>query len=128
MVQQVCPKNFDSLPISTQEHVKMYHDGLSKYTGYLYREHPSTETRKGWEYLRGSDFSIKRSIKEPIDWRNPIFWSMVSELEKVLEDAILFYENDKTAYCNMILNGIDLFKEFTWEKSAEKYRKILYKE
>ncbi|MFX1237210.1 MAG: glycogen/starch synthase [Promethearchaeota archaeon] len=127
LLQQVCPMNFESLPAHIQKEVIKYHDDLSKPTGFLYREDPSTETRENWEYLLSTDFSARRSVKEPIDWRNPIFWSMVTELEKVIESAIIFYKEQKSSYCNMILNGIHLFKEFSWEKSAIDYRKSLYK-
>ncbi|MFX1258431.1 MAG: glycogen/starch synthase [Promethearchaeota archaeon] len=125
-VQQVCPENFEALPESIKKYLKWYHKDIIKSTGYLYREHPSTETPDNWRYLFGTDFTKPRSIQEPVDWRNPIFWSMVSELEKVIEEAIMLYNNNKKKYCEMILNGIKLFKKFTWEKSAKKYKNLLY--
>ncbi|MFX1274899.1 MAG: glycogen/starch synthase [Promethearchaeota archaeon] len=126
LIQQVCPKNYKSLPEKIKEYVKLYHGDLTRPTGYLYREQPNTETAENWKYLLSTDFSKRRSVHEPVDWRNPVFWSMVSELEIVLEEAIKLYEFDKETYCEMIINGINLFKEFSWEKTAKLYRTLLY--
>ncbi|MBN1803447.1 MAG: glycogen/starch synthase [Candidatus Lokiarchaeota archaeon] len=127
LIQQVCPANFDDLPSRVQIEISRYHEDLSKPTGFLYREHPNTETTGNWEYLLSTDFSKRKSALEPVHWKNPVFWSMVSELENVIEKAILCYKQEKKAYCNMILNGIQLFKRFSWEKSARDYRELLYK-
>ena len=126
LIQQVCPKNYDALPDKIKEHVSWYHEDLTNITGYLYREHPSTETVENWQYLLSTDFSRRRSVQEPIDWRNPVFWSMVAELEIVLEKVIDDYKFDKESYSRMILNGINLFKKFSWDTSAKKYRTDLY--
>ncbi len=126
LIQQVCPKNFESLPEKIKEYISWYHDDLTKPTGYLYREHFSTETMENWQYLLSTDFSKRRSVKEPVDWRNPVFWSMVAELEKVLERVINDYKSDKESYSSMIINGINLFRKFSWEISAQKYRTDLY--
>ncbi len=126
LIQQICPLNFNSLPEKIQENVRLYHKDLSKATGYLYREHISTETADNWRYLLSTNFSQRRSVQEPVSRLNPVFWSMVTELERTLEEALDLYYNDKKMYCQLILNGIELFKTFSWEKSAEKYRKELY--
>ena len=126
LIQQVCPRNFKSLSKTIKNYLRLYHKDLAKFTGYLYREHSSTENADNWRYLFGTDFSKPRSVQEPVDWRNPIFWSMVTELEKVVEEAIKLYNDKKEEYSKMILNGINLFKTFTWEKSAEKYISHLY--
>ena len=126
LIQQVCPRNFKSLSKTIKNYLRLYHKDITKFTGYLYREHSSTENADNWRYLYGTDFSKPRSVQEPVDWRNPIFWSMVTELEKVVEEAIKLYNDKKEEYSKMILNGIDLFKTFTWEKSAEKYISLLY--
>ena len=128
LIQQICPKNYTSLPKLIQKYVGWYHNDIAKPTGYLYREDLNTETVDNWKYLLSTDFSKRRSIQEPVDWRNPIFWSMVTELENVLEQAIILYnEKNKTSYCEMVLNGLNLFKKYSWEKSAEQYRTLLYK-
>ena len=128
LIQQICPKNYESLPELIQKYVGWYHNDVAKTTGYLYREDPSTETSENWKYLLSTDFSKRRPIQEPFDWRNPIFWSMVTELEIVLEQAIILYnEKNKKSYCEMVLNGLNLFKKYSWEKSAEQYRTLLYK-
>lgn len=127
LIQQICPKNLSSLPEYIQEYLKEYHKDTTKATGFLYREESSTETANNWKFLLSTDFSKHRTITELIDWRNPVFWSMVYELEKVLEEAISYYMNNKENYTKMILNGFDLFSKFTWERSAEQYRKSLYK-
>jgi len=126
LIQQVCPKNFNLLPEKIKEYLSWYHDDFTKFTGYLYREHTSTETQENWQYLLGTDFKNRRSVKEPVDWRNPVFWSMVAELEKVLERVIKDYVSDNESYCKMIINGINLFKKFSWESSAKKYRTEIY--
>lgn len=127
LIQQVCPKNFDSLPILIQNYLKLYHKDITRATGFLYREDPNTETADNWKYLLSTDFSKRRTIQEPVDWCNPVFWSMVTELENIIEGAVKYYNHNKESYCEMILNGINLFKKFSWEKSAKQYRKILYK-
>ena len=128
LIQQICPKNYGSLPELIQTYLNKYHSDMTKATGYLYREDPNTETTDNWKYLLSTDFSKRRTIQEPVDWRNPVFWSMVSELENVLDQAIMLYnEKNKISYCEMILNGLSLFKKFSWVKSAEQYRTLLYK-
>lgn len=128
LIQQVCPINFQDLPETTKRYVEQYHKGsLSNPTGFLYREHPNTETAENWNYLMSTNYTARRTIQEPVDWRNPVFWSMVVELEKVLEQSSDYYKSNKEGYCKMIRNGIELFKTFSWEKSAEKYMKELYK-
>lgn len=126
LLQQVCPLNMDSLPGKIQEYVKWYHEDVSKATGFMYREHPTTETADNWNYLRITDFSKRRPIQEPVDWRNPLFWSMVSELQNCLEDAINLFRNDKDKYSTLILNGLALMETFSWEKSALHYKTRLY--
>ncbi len=126
LIQQVCPVNFNSLTEKIQTYLKWYHPNLNNYTGFLYREHPSTETADNWKRILSTDFSKRRSIQEPIDWRNPLFWSMVTELEMVLKKSIDLFNNDKKTYSELIVNGINHFKQFSWEKSAEKYKNQLY--
>ncbi|MBN1214347.1 MAG: glycogen/starch synthase [Candidatus Lokiarchaeota archaeon] len=127
LIQQVCPKNFKFLPKNIQNYVKEYHKDISKPTGFLYRESFDTEKPDNWRLLLSTDFKKRRSITEPIDWRNPVFWSMVYELENVLEEAISYYINNKEEYCDMILNGFDIFNTYSWEECAGKYRNLLYK-
>jgi len=127
LIQQVCPLNYDTLPEKIKKYVKWYHPLIKNATGFLYREDANTETADNWKYLFSTDFSKKRSIQEPVDWRNPLFWSMVTELETTIEKAVTLYTNDKESYYQLILNGFNLFKQFNWEKSAEKYKNHLYK-
>ncbi|TFG18350.1 MAG: glycosyltransferase [Promethearchaeota archaeon] len=126
LIQQVCPLNYTSLPARIQKYINGYHADVTKATGYLYREHPSTETADNWKYILSTDFSARRSIQEPIDWRNPLFWSMVTELENTLKMSIKLYRTNKQTYGNLVLKGIELFQRFSWKKSAERYRKQLY--
>ena len=128
LLQQVRPVNIGDLPEKTSSLVKKYHQGnLDRPTGFLYREHPNTETASNWEHLFGTDFKARRTIQEPVDRMNPVFWSMVVQLEAVLEKAVAYYKDDKDGYCRMIVNGIDLFKDFSWDKAARKYFDLLYK-
>ncbi len=128
LIQQVRPVNAARLPNNVLARLKHYHGSkLKKPTGFLYREHPSTETADNWRYLLGTDFKARRPIQEPVNKLNPVFWSMVVELTAVLGEALRYYKEDKAGYCQLILNGIKLFKEFSWETSAEKYLHVLFK-
>ena len=127
LIQQVRPLNMAELPESMQAFVHKYHVGkVDKPTGYLYREHASTETGNNWEYLLSTDFNKRRSIHEPVNKLNPVFWSMVTELGHVLGQAVDYYKKDKEGYCKLIVNGIELFKEFSWDITAKKYFAELY--
>jgi glycogen synthase len=125
LIQQVCPSNAGDLPARVAAIVKHYHGEATKPTGFLYREHPSTETEMNWKYLLSTNFKERRPIREPVDKLNPVFWSMVDELALVLGKAAAYYKN-KDGYCNLIVNGISLFNEFTWEKSARQYVEKLF--
>jgi len=128
LIQQVIPLNFSDLPLEVQNQVRKYHDNqLHEPTGFLYREHPSTDTVENWYHLLNTNYNIRRSIQEPVHRLNPVFWSMSTELEKVIEAASNLYYENKNLYCQLILNGIKLFKKFSWENSAYKYIKELYK-
>ncbi|HME54032.1 MAG TPA: glycogen/starch synthase [Candidatus Lokiarchaeia archaeon] len=127
LIQQVRPLNLADLPMAIQGFVQKYHgDKIDSPTGYLYREHASTETGSNWAYLLATDFSKRRSIQEPVNKLNPVFWSMVTELGNVLGQAVEYYKKDKEGYCKFIVNGIDLFKEFSWDASARNYFEKLY--
>ncbi len=128
LIQQVRPVNAARLPNNVLARLKHYHGSkLNKPTGFLYREHLSTETADNWRYLLGTDFKARRPIHEPVNKLNPVFWSMVMELGDVLAEALHYYIDNKAGYCEMIRNGIELFKEFTWETAAEKYLRVLFK-
>ncbi len=128
LIQQVRPVNFSLLPTHVRDRIKHYHGtNLDKPTGFLFRENPSTETADNWRYLLGSDFKVRRPIREPVNKLNPVFWSMVLELGNVLGEALRYFKEDKAGYCQMIRNGIELFKQFTWEIAAEKYLHVLFK-
>ncbi len=127
LIQQVCPANVGNLPDRVAAIVQYYHgDALSKPTGFLYREHPSTETQMNWKYLLSTNFKERRPIQEPVNKLNPVFWSMVDELANVLDNASMLYSDNKEGYCNLIINGIALFSEFSWEKSARRYIEKLF--
>lgn len=125
LIQQVCPVNAMELPPGVAAVVKRYHGDAAKPTGFLYREHPSTETEENWKYLLSTKFEERRPIQEPVNKLNPVFWSMVDELALVLGKAAAYYKN-KDGYCRLIVNGISLFNEFTWEKSARQYVEKLF--
>ncbi len=128
LIQQVCPANSGDLPDHIAAIVHHYHgNALSKPTGFLYREHPSTETEMNWKYLLSTKFGERRPIQEPVNKLNPVFWSMVDELARVLDDASRLYTDNKEGYCILILNGIALFSEFSWEKSARQYIERLFR-
>jgi glycogen synthase len=127
LIQQVCPANAGDLPERVAAIAKHYHGAaLASPTGFLYREHPSTETEMNWKYLLSTKFKERRPIQEPVHKLNPVFWSMVDELSNVLNKAARFYARNKEGYCNLIVNGISLFTEFSWEKSARQYVEKLF--
>ncbi|MBN2151940.1 MAG: glycogen/starch synthase [Candidatus Lokiarchaeota archaeon] len=126
LIQQVCPVETGNLTERVLAFCRRYHgDALDKPTGFLYREHPSTETAENWKYLLGTKFGERRPIQEPVDKLNPVFWSMVEELSRVLGKAISYYAN-KPQYCRLITNGISLFNKFSWEASAKDYLEKLF--
>ncbi len=128
LIQQVRPVNAARLPSHILDRVKHYHGAkLDKPTGFLYREHPSTETANNWRYLLGTDFKARRPIHEPVNKLNPIFWSMVVELGTVLGEVVRYYKEDEAGYCQMVVNGIELFKDFSWDRAADKYLHALFK-
>ena len=84
LIQQVCPINYNSLPVKIKDYIKRYHKDLTKYTGYLYRDAPQTETADNWLYLYATHVEKPRSMQEPVDGRSSVFWSKVTELEKII--------------------------------------------
>jgi glycogen synthase len=128
LIQQVCPVNASNLPPEIAAACRRYHgEALAKPTGFLYREHSSTETADNWRYILGIDFSKRRPIEEPVNKLNPVFWSMVDELVTVLKRAIAYYNTNKVGYSTLVINGVELFKEFSWEKSAKAYLQDLFR-
>ena len=129
LMEQVSPINYEKLPTHVKNLLVIYHgkEGIANPTGFLYVEDPSVETVENWKYLLSTDVSKRRSVKEPVDRMNPIFWSMVTELEMVIDQAIDFYQTEKKSYCKMILNGITLFEHFNWENAAKHYSRDLFK-
>ncbi|MEX2719217.1 MAG: glycogen/starch synthase [Candidatus Sigynarchaeum springense] len=126
LIQQVCPVETTGLNERIIAFCRKYHgEDLSKPTGFLYREHPSTETAENWKYLLSTKFDERRSIQEPVNKLNPVFWSMVDELVRVLGKATSYYAN-KPRYCELITNGIVLFEKFSWEDSARGYIERLF--
>nr|MDO8083440.1 glycogen/starch synthase [Candidatus Sigynarchaeum springense] len=127
LLQQVCPANAGDLPAHVAAVARRYHgNALARPTGFLFREHPSTETEWNWKNLFSMNFDERRSIQEPVNKLNPVFWSMVDELVRVLDKAARFYVENEEGYSKLIVNGIALFGEFSWEKSARLYIEKLF--
>ncbi|HEX2959487.1 MAG TPA: glycogen/starch synthase [Chitinispirillaceae bacterium] len=88
----------------------------SKPTGILYRETiDDAVAAKLWRPL------LESTLQERFS--NPLYKSIVSAAEGALRSAIGLYQNDK-AYAEVIVNGIDMLKYFSWDGPAKKYRKI----
>jgi glycogen synthase len=88
----------------------------SKPTGILYRETiDDAVASKLWRPLLESTLQERKG--------NPLYKSIVSAAEGALRSAIDLYKDDN-AYAEVIVNGFDMLKQFSWDEPVKKYRKI----
>jgi glycogen synthase len=88
----------------------------TKPTGILYRESiDDTIAAKQWRPL------LESTLKERSS--NPLYMSIVSSAESALRSAIELFQNENE-YAEVIVNGFDKLKEFSWQGPVKKYQKI----
>jgi len=86
-------------------------------TGILYREaYKGKKLEEEWKML------LRYTLSERP--KNRLYSSMVSSAHNALLDAIEIYSKPEI-YAEMILNGINMLKLFTWENAVKKYQ-IIY--
>ncbi|MBN2011429.1 glycogen/starch synthase [candidate division KSB1 bacterium] len=89
--------------------------------GILFREADTAYTLK---YIKKFAYAAE-NVDERAD--NPWMKDMVDSLVETLKAAITLYQQHPDSYYRMILNGLKRVREFSWERTAQRYITLFQK-
>ncbi|MFW9992787.1 MAG: glycogen/starch synthase [Candidatus Odinarchaeota archaeon] len=129
LIQQVYPENYRNLPEDIKLLVDRYHGQGRKATGYLFREEGISEPVADWQGIIRAEYLNKSPPGDPITSRLAfsLFEAMIEAAAESIKSAVDLYKNNYYRYEELVKNGLEIVKEFSWQKAANRYVTELYK-
>lgn len=124
LVQQVAPCPGGCLSRAVLDRVVRFHARQSPPTGFLFREPdlPYETLIEGWRAIVACDYEPGERLTQRTGLQ--LFDAMVREATWAFEDAIDLYNHERHEYAQLILNGFDMLKVFSWKQAVREYQRV----
>jgi glycogen synthase len=126
ILQQVVPLWADaSFSYAAQKRALRWHPESAHATGILFRERDGIESeRADWQGINAAQYNNRGPSQNRVEQRRQfvLFDSMAYELSLAIAGGVRIYEERRSLYYRMLVQGIDFIRNtFSWERAAQEY-------